>query len=114
MNNDCVFCKIAANEIPATKIYEDEEFCAFKDANPQAPVHFLVIPKKHIANIMEKDASPEVLGKLLSLARALAVEQGMEEKGCRFVINCKDNGGQTVPHLHVHVLGGRFMDWPPG
>jgi histidine triad (HIT) family protein len=113
--NDCIFCKIASGEIPSTKLYEDEELFAFKDANPQAPVHFLVIPKRHIATIMETgEADSALLGRLLYHAQEIAKEQGCSEKGARFVINCKEDGGQTVGHLHCHVLGGRFMDWPPG
>ena len=109
---DCIFCKIIAGEIPCKKCYEDDEILAFYDINPQAPVHFLVIPKKHIPNIMEADA--ELLGKLLFKAQELAVKEGCGPKGCRFVINCKEDGGQTVDHLHVHVLGKRRLGWPPG
>jgi histidine triad (HIT) family protein len=109
---DCIFCKITAGEIPSKKLYEDDELLAFYDVNPQAPVHFLVIPKNHIPHIMEADAL--LLGKLLSKAKELAVIEGCGEKGGRFVINYKEDGGQTVDHLHVHVLGGRSLDWPPG
>jgi histidine triad (HIT) family protein len=111
----CIFCQIIAGEIPAKKIYEDDRILAFHDITPQAPVHFLVIPKKHIRNMMElESADCGLLGDLLFKAQELAAEQGCAEKGARFVINCKDNGGQTVDHLHIHVLGGRFMTWPPG
>jgi histidine triad (HIT) family protein len=111
----CVFCKIARGEIPAKKIYEDEELLAFHDANPQAPVHFLVIPRKHIPSVMElgRDEAP-LLGRLLYKAQELAAELGCAERGARFVINCKADGGQTVDHIHCHVLGGRPLDWPPG
>jgi histidine triad (HIT) family protein len=112
---DCIFCKIIAGEIPSKKIYEDEELFAFHDISPQAPVHFLVIPKKHIATVM--DTSPEdsvLLGKLLHKAQALLAELGCAEKGGRFAINCKSDGMQTVEHIHVHVLGGRILGWPPG
>ncbi|GMO21408.1 MAG: histidine triad nucleotide-binding protein [Termitinemataceae bacterium] len=111
--DDCIFCKIIKGEIPAKKLYEDDEILAFFDVNPQAPVHFLVIPKKHLKNIMES-TSGDLLGKLLFKAQELAVAQGCGEKGARFVINCKSDGGQTVDHLHIHVLGGRPLDWPPG
>jgi histidine triad (HIT) family protein len=112
---DCIFCKIAKGEIPSKKIFEDDEFLAFHDVSPQAPVHFLVIPKKHIRNIMEIEPGDAALtGKLLNKAQELAVELGCAEKGARFVINCKSDGGQTVDHLHVHVLGGRALGWPPG
>jgi len=110
---DCIFCKIIAGEIPGKKLYEDDELLAFYDVNPQAPHHFLVIPKKHISNIME-GAGADLLGKLLFKAQELAVQEGCKDKGARFVINCKEDGGQTVDHLHVHVLGGRPLDWPPG
>jgi histidine triad (HIT) family protein len=112
---DCIFCKIAKGAIPSKKIFEDDELLAFHDASPQAPVHFLVIPKKHIRNIMEIEPGDAALtGKLLNKARELAAELGCAEKGARFVINCKSDGGQTVDHLHVHVLGGRALGWPPG
>jgi histidine triad (HIT) family protein len=113
--SDCIFCKIIEGSIPCKKLYEDDELLAFHDASPQAPVHFLVVPKKHIRNIMELDrADSALLGRLLFKAQELAVAEGCGEKGARFVINCKDDGGQTVDHLHVHVLGGRSLGWPPG
>ena len=113
--NDCIFCKIAEGAIPAQKIFEDDEFVAFYDLAPQSPQHFLVIPKKHIANIMEcAEDDSGLLGRLLWRAQKIAVEQGLGERGARFVINCKEDGCQTVPHLHLHVLGGRQMGWPPG
>ena len=96
-------------------MFEDDELLAFKDINPQAPVHFLVIPKKHITSIMDTEAADAaLLGRLLLKAQELAKENGCAEKGARFVINCKSHGGQTVDHLHCHVLGGRFLSWPPG
>jgi len=113
--NTCIFCKIINGEIPSKKIYEDDETLGFHDANPQAPVHFLLIPKRHIRNIMETDRSDTgLIGKLLFKAQELAKQLGCEENGARFVINCKGDGGQTVDHLHIHVLGGRVLDWPPG
>ncbi|MDR3276114.1 MAG: histidine triad nucleotide-binding protein [Treponema sp.] len=113
--NDCIFCKIAAGTIPARKLFEDEAILAFHDATPQAPVHFLLIPRKHIPNILELGPEDEgLLERLLNKARELAVEQGCGEGGARFVINCKADGGQSVDHLHVHVLGGRALGWPPG
>ena len=113
--SDCIFCKIVQGEIPSKKIYEDDELLAFHDVNPQAPVHFLVIPKKHIPSIMELDAADAALpGRLLFKAQEIAKELGCGEKGARFVINCKSHGGQTVDHLHLHVLGGRHLAWPPG
>ncbi|MDR2552384.1 MAG: histidine triad nucleotide-binding protein [Treponema sp.] len=110
---ECIFCKIIAGEIPGKKIYEDGEVLAFHDVHPQAPVHFLVVPKRHIPNIME-GADAGLLGKLFFKAQELAVQEGCGSRGARFVINCKEDGGQTVDHLHLHVLGGRPLGWPPG
>jgi histidine triad (HIT) family protein len=110
-----IFEKIVAREIPAKFIFENEELVAFHDVNPQAPVHFLVVPKKVIPRIAQ--VTPEdqtLLGRLLLVARDLAKELGLSEGGFRIVINNGRNGGETVPHLHVHVLGGRRMAWPPG
>jgi len=112
---NCLFCKIIAGDVQSKKLYEDDDILAFHDISPQAPVHFLVIPKKHIANVME--ATPEdagILGKMLYKAQELLAEQGCAEKGGRFVINCKAHGMQTVEHVHLHVLGGRRLGWPPG
>jgi len=111
--DDCIFCKIIKGEIPSKKIFEDSEMFAFSDIAPQAPVHFLVVPKKHIDNLMEAD-DPALTGRLLHKAAGLAKEAGCGERGARFVINCKKDGAQTVPHLHIHVLGGRVLGWPPG
>ncbi len=111
----CLFCRIANHEIPAEILYEDERIIAFKDISPQAPVHFLVVPKKHIENLMEIEENyKELLGHILFCAQKIAKEQGCEEKGARFVFNCKTDGGQTVNHLHLHVLGKRLLYWPPG
>ena len=112
---DCIFCKIVSGEIPCRQVYGDDEIMAFHDVSPQAPLHFLVIPKKHIRNIMEfGDGDRDLAGRLLYKARELAIELGAGEKGARFVINCKSDGGQTVDHVHIHVLAGRPMVWPPG
>ena len=111
---DCIFCKIARGEIPANKVYEDEEFVAFRDINPQAPTHILVIPKKHIESLSDvKEEDRELLGKLLWVAKKVAQELNLK-KGYRLVINTGPDGGQEVLHLHVHLLGGRAMAWPPG
>jgi len=113
--SDCIFCKIIAGEIPAKKLYEDGEMLSFLDINPASPVHFLVIPKKHINNPFElEEADSALVGRMLYKAKELAKEQGCEEKGGRFVINAKKDGGQTVDHLHIHFLGGRAFGWPPG
>ncbi|MCL2230205.1 MAG: histidine triad nucleotide-binding protein [Treponema sp.] len=112
---NCLFCKIISGDIPGSKLYEDDEILAFKDINPQAPVHFLVIPKKHINNLMEmEEADAALVGKMFYKAQEIAKEQGCEEKGGRFVINTKTDGGQTVDHLHIHFLGQRPLGWPPG
>ena len=109
----CVFCRIAAGEIPATVVKRGDGMLAFRDANPQAPTHVLVIPTYHVATLNEaKDAA--LLGKLLAFARDVAREAGIAEKGYRVVVNTNPDGGQTVFHLHLHVLGGRAMAWPPG
>ena len=113
--SDCLFCKIIAGEIPCDKIYEDSEMLAFRDINPMAPVHFLLVPKKHIKSLLELEAEDAALaGRLLYKAQELAKQQGCGERGGRFVINAKSDGGQTVDHLHIHILGGRALGWPPG
>lgn len=111
---DCLFCKIVAGDIPAKKIYEDDLIVAFHDIAPQAPVHFLVIPKKHIAtmnDIQEEDR--ELIGHIMYTAQRLANELGCKD-GFRVAMNCNEMGGQTVYHIHLHVLGQRQMSWPPG
>jgi histidine triad (HIT) family protein len=111
---DCLFCRIAAGTVPAKKVFEDEHALAIADINPQAPVHALVIPKKHVASLAETGPDDRaLLGHLLEVARGLAVEQRLGA-GYRVVVNTGPNGGQTVDHLHLHVLGGRPMHWPPG
>ncbi|HUY82228.1 MAG TPA: histidine triad nucleotide-binding protein [Acidobacteriaceae bacterium] len=113
---DCIFCKIAAGEIPAKKLYEDEHALAFADINPQAPVHILIIPKRHIASPAQlegTDADKTLIGHLHIVAQQLASQQNLG-KGYRITINTGPDGGQTVDHLHLHLLGGRQMHWPPG
>lgn len=115
MQHDCIFCKIVNKEIPANIIYEDEHVIAFPDIKPAAPVHILVIPKRHIDSLVEtcsEDAS--LLGYIMTTIPQIADKLGMSEDGFRTVVNTKDNGGQTVYHIHFHVLGGKFMTWPPG
>lgn len=112
--NDCLFCKIANDKMPSDFIYKDDDVVAFNDINPQAPVHFLVIPKKHIDDITKLEAADdELLAKITRVICRLAKEQGLSE-GFRIVNNCGENGGQSVKHLHFHVLGRRQMGWPPG
>ena len=111
---DCIFCRIAAGEIPSNKLYEDDQLLAFYDLDPQAPSHFLVIPKAHIASVAECAAHHSALVAHTYRGSArLAAELGLEQ-GCRVVTNCGPQGGQTVPHLQFHVLAGRDMTWPPG
>ena len=110
---NCVFCKIASGEIPATIVKREGNMLAFRDLNPQAPTHLLVIPTTHVDSLNDaKD--PDLLGGLLAFARDVAKDSGIEKKGYRVVVNTNPDGGQTVFHLHLHVLGGRAMRWPPG
>jgi histidine triad (HIT) family protein len=114
-NEDCIFCKIVAGEIPAAKIYEDERAVAFRDINPRAPTHALVIPRAHVASLNEASESDEaLLGHLLRVAARVARDEGHADSGYRTVINTGASAGQTVFHIHVHVLGGRALTWPPG
>jgi len=111
----CIFCKIAGGEIPATKVYEDEDVLAFRDLHPQAPTHILVIPRKHIATVNDLDESDAVLiGKLFLAAKKIAANEGFAENGYRVVMNTNRDGGQTVFHIHLHLLAGRTLHWPPG
>ena len=102
--NECLFCKIVKGEIPSTKVYEDDEILAFKDINPAAPIHILVIPKKHITSLAELQKDDEILiGKIYSVINKIAQEQGVKEKGYRVIVNCGEDGGQEVNHLHFHI-----------
>lgn len=113
--SDCLFCKIAGGDIPATLIHQDDRIVAFRDINPQAPTHILLIPREHIASLdAVDDDHAHLLGDLLLVARDLARAEGMAEDGYRTVVNVGADGGQTVHHLHVHLLGGRSLGWPPG
>ncbi len=110
----CIFCKIVNDEIPSEKVYEDNDILAFKDLNPAAPIHILIIPKKHISSLNDvKSEDIEILGKLLLTTSKIAKEQGLS-KGYRVVNNCGEDGGQTVDHIHFHLLGERKLQWPPG
>ena len=110
----CLFCKIVAGEIPSNKVFEDDLTYAFRDINPQAPTHILIVPRKHIASLAESEAADrDLLGYLHLVAARIAKSEGLS-KGYRTVINTGPDGGQTVDHLHVHLLGGRAMSWPPG
>jgi histidine triad (HIT) family protein len=112
---DCLFCKILKGEIPASIIYEDDRLIAFKDINPQAPLHALVVPKRHIASLNELAPEDDALvGEMIRRAAAIAKQHGYAESGFRTVFNTNAAAGQTVFHIHLHVLGGRSLGWPPG
>ena len=112
---DCLFCKNLAGEIPAELVYESDTAVAFRDINPQAPTHVLVIPRKHIATINDlEDDDHALIGSLYAAAKEIAAQEGIAEDGYRAVMNCNEGAGQTVFHLHLHVLGGRSLGWPPG
>ena len=112
---DCLFCKIIAGDIPSNKVYEDDKVYAFRDIEPQAPVHILIIPKEHIASANElTEENASVVGHIFAVAAKIAKEEGIAEGGYRIVNNCGEDGGQTVNHLHFHMLGGRSLAWPPG
>ena len=111
---DCLFCKIINGDIPSEKVYEDDLVYAFKDINPEAPVHFLIVPKEHIKSAYELDeAHKELIGHIFLVAKKVLKDMGIEN-GCRIVNNAREDGGQTVDHLHFHVLAGRSLNWPPG
>jgi histidine triad (HIT) family protein len=111
MSEGCIFCRIVAGEIPADIVYQDEDFLAFRDVLPKAPTHVLVIPKIHITSVAELTDEQEMLaGRLIIIAKNLAEKEGIARKGYRLVINCGPEGGQIVPHLHLHLIGGRKLD----
>jgi histidine triad (HIT) family protein len=112
---DCLFCKISAGSIPADVVYQDEQLLAFKDIHPQAPQHILIIPRKHIPTLNQ--LTPQdgpLLAEMILTAKKLAKQMGLAEDGYRLVMNCNKNGGQIIFHLHLHLLGGRALTWPPG
>jgi histidine triad (HIT) family protein len=112
---DCLFCKIAGKEIPATILYEDERVVAFNDISPQAPTHVLIIPKRHIATLNDVGVEDEqIVGELVRRAAAIAKDKGFSETGYRTLFNTNRGAGQTVFHIHLHLLGGRSLGWPPG
>lgn len=112
---DCLFCKIVEKTIPAKVLYEDELSMVFEDIAPKAPLHVLVIPKKHIATTLDiEEGDNALIGHLFQVANKIALEKGVAEPGFRLVMNCNEEAGQTVFHLHLHLLGGRPMSWPPG
>ena len=112
---DCLFCKIVAGQIPSTSVYQDDRLFAFRDINPQAPFHALIVPRRHIATLNDVTAADQdLLGEMVRRAAALASEHGYAERGYRTLFNCNRDAGQTVFHLHLHVLAGRGLGWPPG
>jgi histidine triad (HIT) family protein len=114
MTTGCLFCRIIAREIPAHVVAETEDAVALRDVNPQAPVHVLVIPKRHVRHLTEAAEDPELIGRLMAFAARIAEDERIAEGGYRVVVNTNLDGGQSVYHLHLHVLGGRTMTWPPG
>ncbi len=114
-SENCLFCKIVAGDIPAEIIYESDSAIGFRDVNPQAPTHVLIIPREHIATINDLDAGHEMtVGNLYMAAKAIAADEGIADDGYRVVMNCNEAAGQTVFHIHLHLLGGRSFAWPPG
>lgn len=112
---NCVFCRIVKKEIPSKIVYEDDLVLAFEDIAPQAPIHILVIPKKHYSTVLEmKEEEKELIGHIFMVINKIAREKGFDERGFRVVVNCNPEAGQTVYHVHFHLLAGRQMHWPPG
>jgi len=112
---NCLFCRIVAGEIPASKVHEDERLVAFKDLNPQAPMHVLIVPRVHIATLNDLETAHDgLVGEMVRLAAALVKAHGYDASGFRTVFNCNADAGQTVFHIHLHVLAGRRLGWPPG
>ncbi len=115
MKDDCIFCRIKDKKIPASIVYEDESVIAFKDIKPKAPVHIVIIPKRHIERVSELESDDsELISRMMLAAVKIADDNGLAGPGYRFVINCNKDAGQEVFHLHMHILGGRKMGWPPG
>ena len=115
MNESCIFCKIANKAIPSEFLFENDDVCAFRDVNPQAPTHILIIPKKHIPTIMDIPTSHiEIVSKMFEAVQTLAKQFEIDQSGFRLVMNCNEDGGQSVYHIHFHLLGKRKLAWPPG
>ena len=113
--SDCLFCSIAAGDVPCTEVFADDDFLAFRDIDPKAPTHVLVIPRRHLSSLTELQAGDaDLMGRLVVRATAIARNEGLAPGGFRFVVNCGEDGGQTVDHIHLHILGGRPLAWPPG
>lgn len=115
MSTDCLFCRIAASELPATRLYEDDEVLAIRDIAPRAPTHILLISRRHVASALElTDADGPLLGRMFAVAADLARSEGIADDGYRLISNVGRWGGQSVAHLHIHLMGGRAFEWPPG
>ena len=113
--SDCLFCKILQGDIPAKLVYEDDSIITFNDINPQAPTHLLIVPRKHIETLNDLTIDDtQTVGRMVQVAQQLANEKGLANDGYRLIMNCNDHGGQTVFHIHLHLLGGRQFQWPPG
>jgi histidine triad (HIT) family protein len=112
---DCLFCKIIEGKIPATLVHQDDRFIAFKDINPQAPLHVLIVPRRHVATLNDLQSGDDgMVGEMVRRAAAIAAENGYDKSGYRTVFNCNPDAGQTVWHIHLHLLAGRRLGWPPG
>jgi len=115
MSSDCLFCKISAGSIPSEMVYESDTVFAIKDINPQAPTHILIIPRAHHATLLDvEETDHELMGSVISVANQLAKERQLDKSGYRLVVNCGEGAGQSVFHIHFHLLGGRALKWPPG
>jgi Diadenosine tetraphosphate (Ap4A) hydrolase and other HIT family hydrolases len=113
--DNCIFCKIIQGDIPCSKVYEDEKIIAFNDINPEAPIHVIIIPKEHINSVNDlTEANADIVSYIFVKTKEIANKLGIGESGYRLVSNCGEHGGQTVQHLHFHLLGGRLLSWPPG
>ena len=113
--NECLFCKIALGDVPADIVHEDDQVLAFRDINPRAPIHILIIPKQHLESLASvTDENRDLMGHMMLTTRKIAIDEGLSQSGYRTVINIGADGGQTVNHLHLHLLGGRALRWPPG
>ena len=112
---ECIFCNIIDGKVPSKEIYRDDVYYAFEDINPQAPVHFLIVPIKHIPTVNDiTEEDKDLIGGMLLLAKKLAKEKGVSESGYRLILNCQKDAGQVIYHIHLHIIGGRVMKWPPG
>jgi histidine triad (HIT) family protein len=112
--SDCIFCKIIEKKIPADIVFEDDKIIVFNDIEPQAPVHLLIVPKKHYESVLSVPAGDDIISHIHMVANRMALKFNIADSGFRLVNNCGEDGDQTVPHIHYHLLGGRYLTWPPG